>query len=108
MPTITFIENDGTQHLVDVDAGTTARDAAVENDIPGIDGDCGGNCACATCHVFVSEEWIGTTGKAGPESIEAELLELSDDYTENSRLACQITVLDDLDGLVLHTPIAQH
>jgi 2Fe-2S ferredoxin len=108
MPTITFIEHDGTEHLVDVDNGTTARDAAVDNDIPGIDGDCGGNCACATCHVFVSDDWIDITGKAVSESSEAELLQFADDYKENSRLACQITMSDDLDGLVLNTPLGQH
>ena len=108
MPSITFIEHDGTKHVVDVDAGTTARDAAIDNDIPGIDGDCGGNCACATCHVFVADEWIDATGKAEEESNEAELLQFADDYKDNSRLACQIPVTDDLDGLVLHTPIGQH
>jgi len=108
MPSITFIEHDGTKHVVDVDAGTTARDAAIDNAIPGIDGDCGGNCACATCHVFVADEWIDATGKAKPESNEAELLQFADDYKENSRLACQIPVTDDLDGLVLHTPMGQH
>jgi 2Fe-2S ferredoxin len=108
MPKITFVAHDGTEHVVEVEAGTTARDAAVDNEIPGIDGDCGGNCACATCHIFVADDWINAVGKAEPESIEAELIQFADDYTENSRLACQITMSDELDGLVLNMPLAQH
>ena len=108
MPTINFTDQAGTRRSVDVDAGTTARDAALDNDIPGIDGDCGGHCACATCHVFVGDAWIDRVGRLQPDTTEAELLEFADDRTDNSRLACQITVTDDLDGLEITTPIAQH
>lgn len=108
MPTITFIEAGGTEHVVEAEAGETARDAALQNGVPGIDGDCGGACACATCHVYVPAAWIGKTGSVEPDSMEESLLQFADDYRENSRLSCQIPITDNLDGLVLEIPIGQH
>ena len=107
MPTITFIETDGTEHSVTVDAGTTARDAAIQNDVPGIDGDCGGNGACGTCHVYVPEAWSDKVGVFEEGSIEAELLQFADGFRPNSRLSCQIPVTVELDGLVLDLPEGQ-
>ncbi|HEX4889390.1 MAG TPA: 2Fe-2S iron-sulfur cluster-binding protein [Alphaproteobacteria bacterium] len=108
MPKVTYIEANGAKHDVTVDSGTNCRDAAVDNDIPGIDGDCGGVCACATCHVYVDPAWLGKTGKAVPGEMEAELLQFAEDFRENSRLACQIKITSDLDGLVLRVPSSQH
>ncbi len=74
----------------------------------GIDGDCGGECACATCHVHVDAAWMARTGMAEPGGMEANLLQFAEGSTENSRLACQITMTDDLDGLMLRIPDGQH
>lgn len=84
------------------------EDAAVNNGVPGIDGDCGGECACATCHVYVDGAWIDRVGTAEPGGMEANLLQFAEGSTENSRLACQITMTDDLDGLTLRIPEGQH
>lgn len=108
MPTITFIGADGTKHVVEEESGISVRDAAVNNDVPGIDGDCGGNCACATCHIYVTPEWIEKTGRIEAESMEESLLQFAHDYRENSRLGCQIPLTDDLDGLVVEVPESQH
>ncbi|MDO9460829.1 MAG: 2Fe-2S iron-sulfur cluster-binding protein [Alphaproteobacteria bacterium] len=108
MPKVTYIEHNGTEHVVAVDSGTTCRDAAIDNDIPGIDGDCGGVCACATCHVYVDPAWLDKTGRTVAGEMEAELLQFAEDFRENSRLACQIKVTEDLDGLVLRIPAGQH
>lgn len=106
MPTITFIDFHGTARAVDVLPGTTLMRAAVDNDIPGIDGDCGGCCACATCHVFVEPAWLARTGPR--TTSEEEMLNFTADLRENSRLACQMPLTADLDGLVVHTPQGQH
>jgi 2Fe-2S ferredoxin len=82
-------------------------EAAVKNSVPGIDGDCGGAAACATCHVYVDPEWIGRTGPAA-EGLEQSMLEFAEDVTDQSRLACQIIVADSLDGLILKLPEKQH
>lgn len=108
MPKVTFIEANGAKHDVSVSSGINCRDAAVDNDIPGIDGDCGGVCACATCHVYVDPAWLAKTGKTVPGEMEAELLQFAPDCRDNSRLACQIKMTDALDGLVLHVPEGQH
>jgi|TARA_R110002096_G_scaffold79166_1_gene185916 2Fe-2S ferredoxin len=107
MPTITFFEADGTKHIVDVENGISVMESAVRNDVPGIDGDCGGSCACATCHVYVDPAWIEKTGRA-EASMEKSLLDFAEDVRENSRLGCQIAVTDDLDGLILELPVAQY
>ena len=80
-------------------------EAATGNDIPGIDADCGGACACATCHVYVDENWLEATGKPG--DLEAEMLEVAEEVKENSRLACQMSITEEMDGLVVATPESQ-
>ncbi|MAY19231.1 MAG: 2Fe-2S ferredoxin [Erythrobacteraceae bacterium] len=106
MPKITYVESDGNRHEIDVDAGWNLMDGAVKNGVPGIDGDCGGNCACATCHIFVSAEWAEVTGER--TEAEQEMLEFAENVQSNSRLACQIEVDDRLDGLVVHLPESQY
>lgn len=106
MPKVTYIEADGTEHVVDAPEGISAMEAALTNDVPGIDGDCGGQAACATCHVFVDPAWIDRTGHADPE-IELPMIELSEGVQDNSRLACQIKLTAALDGLILRMPEAQ-
>jgi ferredoxin, 2Fe-2S len=80
--------------------------AATDNQVPGIDGDCGGNCACATCHVYVDADWLERTG--GRTDVEKDMLNCVQDLRSSSRLACQITLTDALDGLVVSLPEAQH
>ena len=99
---ITFIGHDGTAHRVEAAEGTTVMRAAVDNAIPGIDADCGGGCACATCHVFVTEPWLDVVGDPGP--IEETMLDKNPERAANSRLSCQIDVSDALDGLVVNMP----
>lgn len=107
MPKITYITADGEEQLVDAPVGATAMEAAVNENVRGIDGDCGGLAACGTCHVYVDPEWIDKTGRP-PEEQEIHMLELSDDTTKYSRLSCQIALTDDLDGAVLRMPESQH
>ncbi|MEQ8751778.1 MAG: 2Fe-2S iron-sulfur cluster-binding protein [Amphiplicatus sp.] len=102
MPKITYIEQNGTEHVVEADAGLSVMEAAIRNMVPGIDADCGGACACATCHVYVDEAWRAKTGKA--EAMEESMLDFAYEPKENSRLSCQITVTADLDGLVVRLP----
>lgn len=106
MTKVTYIEANGTEHVVDAPEGTSAMEAALDNGVPGIDGDCGGQAACATCHVFVDAGWLDRTGIADPET-ELPLLELAEGIQENSRLACQITLTSALDGLILRMPEGQ-
>ncbi|MBT9447559.1 MAG: 2Fe-2S iron-sulfur cluster binding domain-containing protein [Hyphomonadaceae bacterium] len=108
MPKVIFIKPDGREISVAVKSGTSARDAALNNNVPGIDGDCGGCCACATCHVYVDAGWIDRTGKAEADGMEASLLQFVEGASDASRLACQISVTDELDGLVLRLPDGQH
>ena len=102
MVNILFIEHDNTQHPLTVEPGGSVMLAAVTNGVPGIDADCGGCCSCATCHVYVDEAWVEGVGPIGPP--EEAMLSLSSDRKENSRLSCQITVSEELDGLVVKTP----
>ena len=102
MVNILFIEHDGSEHSVEVSPGSSVMQAAVTNGVPGIDADCGGSCSCATCHVYVKEEWLGKVGELSPT--EEAMLSLSTDRKDNSRLSCQIQVTEDLDGLVVTTP----
>ena len=83
----------------------TVMEGAIQNSIPGIDADCGGACACATCHVYVDEAWMEKTGK--PESMEEDMLDFAFDVRDNSRLSCQIKVTDELDGLIVRMPEKQ-
>ncbi len=106
MAKITYVDNDGTRREIDVPNGTTVMEGAVKNLIPGIDADCGGACACATCHVYVDDAWMEKVGK--PEGMEESMLDFAEDVRPNSRLSCQITVSDELEGLVVTTPATQH
>ncbi len=106
MPKITYIEHTGAEHVIDVKNGLSVMEGAVKNNIPGIDADCGGACACATCHVYVDEAW---TGKVGVKSaMEESMLDFAEGVEPNSRLSCQIKVTDTLDGLVVRMPESQH
>ena len=102
MPKITFVEHDGTRHDVEPDAGESLMRAAIDNGVPGIDADCGGECSCATCHVMLDETWFGKLG--GPHDREEEMLDMNPERTERSRLACQIPVTDELEGIVVQLP----
>ena len=102
MPKITFIEHNGTQHTVDAEVGKSVMRAAMDNLVPGIDADCGGECSCATCHVMVNAEWLAKTG--GADEAEDSMLDLNPERAENSRLSCQMMVSDDLDGLIVDLP----
>ncbi|NOX94361.1 MAG: 2Fe-2S iron-sulfur cluster binding domain-containing protein [Alphaproteobacteria bacterium] len=102
MPKITFIEQNGTEHVVEAEKGTTVMEAAVRNMVPGIDADCGGACACATCHVYVDDAWVQKAGE--PETMEESMLDFAHEPKETSRLSCQIKVTDALDGLILRLP----
>ncbi len=102
MAKITYIEHDGTEHTIDAESGTTVMNAALDNLVPGIDADCGGECSCATCHVMVNEAWVAKTGS--PSETEESMLDLNPERQANSRLSCQITVTDDLDGLIVQLP----
>ncbi len=106
MPQVTFIEHDGTPHTVEASIGKSLMEAAVDNAVPGIDADCGGACACATCHVFVEPEWEASTG-ARTES-EVAMLNFAAEVRPNSRLSCQIPITAALNGLVVHMPEGQH
>ena len=102
MPSVTYVEHDGTAHTVDVAVGITLMDGSVRNNLPGILAECGGSCSCGTCHVYVDESWIARLEE--PDPSETELLEFIDNHRENSRLSCQILMSDELDGIVLHVP----
>jgi len=105
MAKITFIDNTGAEKTVEAESGMTVMEAAIRNSIAGIDADCGGACACATCHVYVDEAWMEKVGKA--QSMEEDMLDFAFDVRENSRLSCQIKVTDELDGLLVRTPAKQ-
>ena len=106
MTKITFIDPKGEQRTVEAPEGWSVMEAAVKNDIPGIDADCGGACACATCHVYVDPAWAG---KLPPkEEMEETMLDFAQDVKASSRLSCQLKVTADLDGLVVTTPDSQH
>ena len=105
MPKITYIESNGTEHAVDAEAGATVMESAIKNGVPGIEAECGGACACATCHVYVDEAWREKVG--APTPMEEDMLDFGFDVRPNSRLSCQIKVSDDLDGLTVSTPERQ-
>jgi 2Fe-2S ferredoxin len=106
MPKITYIEHNGRAHTVDVPVGWSVMEGAVNNQIPGIDADCGGACACATCHVYVDPAW---RDKLPPrEEMEASMLDFALELKESSRLSCQIKVTEALDGLIVRMPKSQH
>jgi 2Fe-2S ferredoxin len=105
MAKITYIEHNGKPHTIEVANELTVMEGAVQNDIPGIDADCGGSCACATCHVYVDKSWFGKLKKQ--EDAETDMLDMAFEPNKLSRLACQITVTDELDGLVVKMPSKQ-
>ena len=105
MAKITYIENSGKSHVVEVDNGLTVMEGAVQNNIPGIDADCGGGMACATCHVYVKEEWFDKLPKK--EDGEEDMLDMAFEPKKNSRLSCQLVVSDEIDGLIVNIPSKQ-
>ncbi len=105
MTKITYIEHNGTSHTVDVSNGLTVMEGAVQNDIPGIDADCGGSMACATCHVYVKDDWFN---KLPPKSEgEEDMIDQAFEPNSSSRLSCQIQISDNLDGLKVYLPEKQ-
>ncbi len=105
MVKITYIEHSGKNHTIDVQNGLSVMEGAIQNNIPGIDADCGGSMACATCHVYVKEDWFNKLPKK--EDGEEDMLDMAFEPKKNSRLSCQIIVSDEIDGLVVHIPKEQ-
>ncbi len=105
MAKITFIQDDGSQQTVEAENGMTVMESAVKNMVPGIDADCGGACACATCHVYVEPDWLEATGAR--EEMEEDMLDFAFDVRDNSRLSCQIKVVAELNGLTVKVPEKQ-
>jgi 2Fe-2S ferredoxin len=105
MVKITFIQEDGSSQVVEAQPGLTVMEAAKSEDVPGIDAECGGACACATCHVYVEPEWVEAVGK--PSEMEEDMLDFAFDVREASRLSCQIRISEKLDGLVIKVPNKQ-
>tara|TARA_B100001123_G_C14805765_1_gene826257 strand:+ start:58 stop:378 length:321 start_codon:yes stop_codon:yes gene_type:complete len=105
MPKITYIEHNGKSHQVEVANGLSVMEGAVQNNIPGIDADCGGSCACATCHVYVDEKWFNKL--PDKESAEEDMLDMAYEPKKFSRLTCQIVVTEELNGLVVKMPSKQ-
>jgi len=103
---VNYIESDGTRREVEVEEGVNLMDAALDNMVPGIDGDCGGVGACATCHVHIDPAWVDKTGAM--DTNEDAMLELTDERNESSRLCCQLKASPQLNGLIMHTPEGQH
>jgi len=105
MPKITYISHDNKKNTVEVQAGLSVMEGALQNSIEGIDADCGGSMACATCHVYVSENWLNKIEKI--HDAEQDMLDMAYEPKKNSRISCQIIMSDDLDGLEVTTPIKQ-
>ena len=105
MTKITYIESNGKSHQIDVANGLTVMEGAVQNNISGIDADCGGSMACATCHVYVKEDWFNRLPKK--ENGEEDMIDMAYEPNKFSRLSCQITISDELDGLVVQLPKKQ-
>ena len=105
MAKVTYIENSGNSHTIEIANGLSVMEGAVQNDIPGIDADCGGGMACATCHVYVNDEWFDKLTQK--EDGEEDMLDMDFKKKKNSRLSCQLIVTDDLNGLVVNIPTKQ-
>jgi ferredoxin, 2Fe-2S len=105
MPKITFIDATGTARTVEGDIGATVMETAIRNNIPGIEAECGGACACATCHVYVADEWSAKVGK--PLPMEDDMLDFAFDVRPTSRLCCQLKIKADMEGLTVSTPSKQ-
>jgi len=106
MPKITFIQPDGREQTVEIAIGWSVMEGAVRGLVPGIDADCGGACACATCHVYVDPAW--TTALPAKSEMEETMLDFAQDARSNSRLSCQLRVTSDMDGLIVRVPSSQH
>ena len=106
MTKITYVDHNNAARAVEAAEGVSLMETAIQNMVPGIDGDCGGACACATCRVDVDEEWMSRLPPVSPE--ERALLNIIDSATPRSRLACQIKAAPELNGIVVHTPAGQH
>jgi 2Fe-2S ferredoxin len=106
MPRITFISADGVERTVEAKSGDSVMQTAIKNAVPGIDADCGGACACATCHVLVHASWVSRLGEMS--AMETSMLDFAQGVQPNSRLSCQIEVTESLDGLIVSTPESQH
>ncbi len=106
MAKITYIDHEGTERTIDAKPGESVMESAIKNSVPGIDADCGGACACATCHVYIDESFVEKVGS--PDDMEQSMLDFAENVQSNSRLSCQITVTDALDGLKVTTPESQH
>ena len=105
MPKITYTDSQGNSKTIDVEKGLTVMEGAIQNNIPGIDADCGGSMACATCHVYVEEKWLDKIPKA--EEAEVDMIDMAFEPKKNSRLSCQLIVSDELNGLTVTTPEKQ-
>ena len=105
MPKITYKNKSGNSKTLEVEKGLTVMEGAIQNNVPGIDADCGGSMACATCHVYVEEKWLNKLPK--PEDGEVDMIDMAFEPKKNSRLSCQITISDELDGLTVRTPEKQ-
>jgi 2Fe-2S ferredoxin len=105
MPKIIFIDKSGNSKTVEVEVGLSVMEGAIQNNIPGIDADCGGSMACATCHVYVEEKWLNKLTKV--EDAEVDMIDMAFEPKKNSRLSCQLIVSNDLDGLTVTTPEKQ-
>ncbi|MEO1476635.1 MAG: 2Fe-2S iron-sulfur cluster-binding protein [Pseudomonadota bacterium] len=106
MAKLVFVDFEGKEREIEASNGETVMEVAVKNAIPGIDADCGGACACATCHVYVDEAFLASVGE--PEAMEQSMLDFAENVQPNSRLCCQISVSDALNGLRVTTPESQH
>ncbi len=106
MAKVTFIQFSGEETTVDAPNGTSLMNAAIDNLVPGIDADCGGECSCATCHVLIADGWVEKAGQ--PSEQENSMLDLNPDRESNSRLSCQIEITDELDGLTVNLPEFQY
>ena len=106
MPTIMYIDDDGSESVVEVKVGTTVMQGAVDNMISGILAECGGACACATCHCYVDKDWFSRTGEAS--GLEADMLDAVAELKPTSRLSCQIKMTAELDGLIVRLPKSQY
>lgn len=102
MVKVSYVASSGAEFVVEADVGASVMSAAVKNSVPGIDGDCGGACVCATCHVYVDDSWRAITGERTPR--EEAMLDFADNVEPASRLSCQITVTEKLDGLIVRVP----
>ena len=106
MPAVVYVLKDGSERRVDVPEGTSVMLGAIQNNVPGIEAECGGCCSCATCHVYVDPAWLDKTGDKS--AMEESMLDFAENVEPNSRLSCQIKVSDALDGLVVRLPESQH